>query len=137
MDQTQATYFAPQLYIKGGITDISFYEKAFGATELRRFTNDDNSIHVAELSIDGVLFHLHEEKLSAGQFSPPEINGTTTFIGLFVPDVDEVIASAIAAGAVLLSPAQSYDYGYRQAEIKDPFGHVWLIENENIIAMTG
>ncbi|MDB5232370.1 MAG: bleomycin resistance protein [Chitinophagaceae bacterium] len=128
MNDTSKTYFAPQLHIKSGVTDISFYEKAFGAIELRRFTNDDNSIHVAELSIEGSLFHLHEEKLSAGKFSPQHANGVTALIGLFVPDVDIVIAKAIQAGATLLSPAQSYDYGYRQGQIRDPFGHVWLIE---------
>jgi len=123
-----ATYFAPQLCIKSGVTDISFYEKAFGAIELRRWTNDDGSVHVAELSINGAMFHLHEEKLSAGQFNPQGINGTTTLIGLFVSDVDKIIAKSIDAGATLVSPAQSYDYAYRQGEIKDPFGHVWLIE---------
>ena len=122
------TSFAPQLYIKNGIKDISFYEKAFGAVELRRFSNDDGSIHVAELSINGALFHLHEEKIHAGQFNPELHNGTTTLIGLFVPDVDTVMNSAIAAGAKTISPAQSYDYGYRQGEVKDPFGHVWMIE---------
>ena len=48
MNQTGKISFAPQLYIKNGVTDISFYEKAFSAVELRRFTNDDGSIHVAE-----------------------------------------------------------------------------------------
>jgi len=122
------TSFAPQLYIKSGIKDISFYEKAFGAIELRRITNDDGSIHVAELSIHGALFQLHEEKIKAGQFNPELHNGTTTLIGLFVPDVDIVMNNAIAAGAILTSPTQSYDYGYRQGEIKDPFGHIWMIE---------
>ena len=65
MPDTISTYFAPQLYIKSGIKDISFYEKAFGAVELRRFSNEDGSIHVAELSIHGALFHLHEEKIIA------------------------------------------------------------------------
>ena len=122
------TSFAPQLYIKNGIKDISFYEKAFGAVELRRITNDDGSIHVAELSIHGALFQLHEEKIKAGQFNPELHNGTTMLIGLFVPDVDAVMNNAISAGAILTSPAQSYDYGYRQGEIKDPFGHAWMIE---------
>jgi len=122
------TFFAPQLYIKNGVTDISFYEKAFGAVELRQWMNDDGSYHVAELSIDGALFHLHEEKPSAGQFSPEKIKGTTTLVGLFVSDVDAVMNKAIAAGAIVVSPAQSYDYGYRQGEIKDPFGHYWMIE---------
>ena len=49
-------------------------------------------------------------------------------IGLFVEDVDTVMNRAIEAGAVVLSPTQSYDYGDRQGQIKDPFGHVWLIE---------
>jgi len=124
------TSFAPQLYIKNGIKDISFYEKAFGAVELKRFSNEDGSIHVAELSINGALFHLHEEKIHAGRLNPELHNGITTLIGLFVPDVDAVMDSAIAAGAKTISPAQSYDYGYRQGEIRDPFGHLWLIEKK-------
>jgi PhnB protein len=74
------------------------------------------------------LFHLHEEKVSSGEFDPDRVNGTTVIIGLFVPDVDEVMDKAVAAGAVVVSPAQSFDYGYRQGKIKDPFGHVWMIE---------
>lgn len=128
MPEMNKTFFAPQLYIQAGITDISFYQNAFNAIELRRFSNDDGSIHVAELSIDGMLFHVHEEKTPAGQLAPATAKGTTVFIGLFVADVDEVVKSAVNAGAILLSPPQSYDYGYRQAEIKDPFGHVWMIE---------
>jgi len=128
MINTKPTFFAPQLFIKNGVTDISFYEKAFGAVELRRVSNDDGTIHVSELSINGTLFHLHEETSRTDQFSPEKVNGTTVLIGLFVEDVDAVMKRAIVAGAVVLSPAQSYDYGYRQGEIKDPFGHVWLIE---------
>jgi len=128
MNETNKTVFAPQLYIPNGVTDISFYEKAFGAVELRRFSNDDGSIHVSELSINGALFHLHEVTASPAQFSPEKHNGTTTLIGLFVPDVDAVMERALKAGAELVSPAQSYDYGYRQGDIKDPFGHVWMIE---------
>jgi PhnB protein len=120
--------FAPQLYIPNGVTNVDFYIKAFGATELRRFSNDDGSIHVSELSIDGAIFHLHEETRNPASFSPERNNGTTTTIGLFVSDVDAFINRAVAAGAEVLSPAQDYDYGYRQGDIKDPFGHVWMIE---------
>ncbi|HTE33655.1 MAG TPA: VOC family protein [Chryseolinea sp.] len=128
MNQLKKTSFAPQLYIERGTTDIRFYEKALGAIELRRFSNDDGSIHVAEFSIDGEIFHVHEETSNPGHLSPQKINATTVLIGLFVSDVDSVMAKAIQAGAVLVSPAQSYDYGYRQGEFKDPFGHLWMIE---------
>jgi PhnB protein len=49
---------------------------------------------------------------------------------LFVSDVDEVMSNAIRAGAVEISPAQDYEYGYRQGTIKDPFGHYWQIQKK-------
>lgn len=119
--------FAPMLAIPGGVTDISFYINAFGARELRRFGNDDGSIHVSELSINGAMFHLHEETPYSGFFSLDKSKPSVT-IGLFVDDVHAVIEQAVAFGAKIKSPIQDYDYGYRQGEIEDPFGHRWQIQ---------
>ena len=124
------TFFAPELFINNGVKDISFYENAFGASEQMRFSNDDGSIHVVELSIDGTIFHIHEITAKQYFFSPDKNNGTTICIGLFVSDVDEVMSNAISAGAVEISPAQDYEYGYRQGTIKDPFGHYWQIQKK-------
>ena len=124
------TFFAPELFINNGVKDISFYEKAFGAKEQLRFNNDDGSLHVVELSINGVIFHIHEITAKQYFFSPDKNNGSTVCIGLFVPDVDEVISMAIKAGAVEINPAQDYEYGYRQGTIKDPFGHYWQIQKK-------
>ena len=109
---------------------MDFYIKGLGAVELRRFGNDDGSIHVSELSVNGTVFHVHEEKQSAGQLSPLKCGGSTVLIGLFVNDVDEYMNRAIAAGATVVTPAQDYDYGYRQGEVKDPFGHIWMFEKK-------
>src|SRR5258708_3316031 len=128
MNEKNKTYFAPQLVIKSRVTDIDFYTMAFGAVELRRWSNDGGSVHVAEFSIDGAMFHLHEENLQKGAFSPEEHGGITTTIGLFVPDVDAVMDRAVSAVATVTSPAQDYDYGYRQGEIMDPCRHRWLIQ---------
>jgi PhnB protein len=123
------TSFAPELYIPNGVTDISFYKNAFGATENLCFKNDDGSIHVAELSIDGAIFHVHE--VTSGKFfSPDQHHGCTCCVGLFVPDVDALMSRAISAGAVEISPAQDYEYGYRQGMVKDPFGHYWQIQKK-------
>jgi len=122
-------FFAPQLFFNNGVKDISFYAKAFGATENLCFRNYDGSIHVAELSINGTIFHLHEVT-KPYFFSPEKYNGTTVIIGLFVSDVDAVMKTAIEAGAIEVSPAKDYEYGYRQGEIKDPFGHLWLIQKK-------
>lgn len=130
MTEPTKPFFAPQLIISHGVTDISFYKKAFNAIELRSWKNDDTTYHVAELSIQGSIFQIHEEKPEASQFSPEKIHGTTTLIGLFTDDVDLLMKNAIEAGATLVSEAQDYDYGYRQGKIKDPFGHCWMIESK-------
>lgn len=120
--------FVPVLSVSSGVTAIEFYKKAFNATELWRINNPDGSVHVAAFSINGAVFRLHEESKDGTTLSPDKAGGTTVEIGLTVDDVHAVVAEAVAAGAVLHSPVTDYDYGYRQAEVKDPLGHYWLIE---------
>lgn len=122
------TAFAPMLAIDNGITDIDFYKKAFNATENFCLRNDDGSIHVAELDIDGALFHVHETTAHSGAITPANAKGVTVSVGLFVDDVHAVFDAAIAAGAKVLVPVTDFEYGYRQGEFTDPFGHRWLIE---------
>jgi len=124
------TFFAPELFIPNGVHSVSFYEEALNAVELRRFSNEDGSIHVSELSIGGALFHLHEITANPYCFSPGAHNGTTVCIGLFVADVRGTMKNAVRCGAVEISPAQDYDYGYRQGTIKDPFGHYWQLQQK-------
>jgi PhnB protein len=128
MDNQPKIAFAPELYIKSGVQDISFYAKAFGAVELRRWNNEDGSLHVAELTIEGAYFYLHEESVAKGRISPENGNGITAMIGLFVSDVDNFMKKAVSEGATEISPAQDYEYGYRQGILKDPFGHHWMIQ---------
>jgi PhnB protein len=113
---------------RDGISAIAFYKEAFGATELARWTNDNGTVHVAEMSIDGAVFHLREESTEAGQFSPATIGGTTCIIELFVEDPYAVAARAVAAGAHILNPVRDYEEtGYRQGTLVDPFGHRWSL----------
>jgi PhnB protein len=128
MNHTPSTAFVPQLIIPHGTMDLEFYKNAFGATETKHITNDDGSIHVSEMFINGAMFHFHEEAYDDSTFGPEKHKGVTTIIGLMVADMDAVMARALAAGAKETSPAQSYDYGYRQGEVMDPLGHLWLIE---------
>ena len=126
----QITFFAPQLIVQDGAAAIEFYKKAFDVEELRRWSNDDGSVHVAELSFNGAMFHIKQEQPEQSRLSPATAKGRTAIIGVFVNDVDMVVDQAIANGATLLNAPQDYEYGYRQANIKDPFGHEWLIEKK-------
>lgn len=123
------TFFAPQLIISDCAAAIKFYEQAFDVKELQRWSNDDGSVHVAELSFDDAIFHIHEP--TAKQQNSP-VNGVTCIIGVFVNDVHAVVEKAVAAGATIINPIQDYDYNYRQGTLVDPFGHQWLIEKKLI-----
>ena len=108
------TFFAPMIYLRTVAPAIEFYKKAFDAIEFRRWTNDDGSVHVAELTIDGSLFHLHEEVSRNSELSPETLKGTSIAIGLFVNNPHTVMARAVAAGGTELDPITDYDYQYRQ-----------------------
>jgi PhnB protein len=124
-----STFFAPELHIPNGTVNIDFYTK-FGATEHFVLRNDDGSIHVAELEMDGAIFHLHEIVRSFGSLEPKVAKGVTTVIGLFVEDVHTVFKKALAAGATEINPVTDHEYGYRQGMIQDPFGHYWQIQSK-------
>ena len=123
-------FFAPMIYLKIVAPAIEFYKRAFDATVLRQWNNDNGTVHVAEMSIGGALFHLHEEIARNNEFSPAKLNGTTIAIGLFVNDPHAVMVKAVAAGGIELDPVRDYDYDYRQGCVEDPFGHHWLLEKK-------
>lgn len=132
MQQTNQTLwqtrFAPMLVQQDGATAIAFYQKAFGASELQRWSNDNGTVHVAEMSIDGAVFHLREESKQDGHFSPASMGGTSCIVELFVEDPQGLAARAVAAGARLLNPVMDrVETGYCQGTIVDPFGHRWSL----------
>ena len=137
-DMNTLTAFAPVLSIKVLAPAVDFYKRAFGVEELLIVKNDDGSIHVAELSFQGLIFHLHQEMPKpSGEKAPETIGGTTVELGVFLEDPDSLMDSALAAGARLRSPMKDYEYGYRQGSFEDPFGHHWTLQKKLANAWTG
>ena len=124
------TFFAPMIYLKQVAPAIEFYKNAFDAVVLRQWDNDDGSVHVAEMSINGALFHIHEEVTRNNELSPETLKGTSLAIGLFVDDPYAAMAKAVAAGGTEIDPVQDYDYDYRQGTFADPFGHHWVFQKK-------
>lgn len=130
MEQPKKTFFAPHLAIRVLRPAMDFYRKAFDAKVLRQWVNDDGSVHVAEMSIGGAIFHLHEEVPGKNQQSPETVGSTSSLIGLFTPDPDKLFNAAVRHGGRIVDAIQDYDYGYRQGTVVDPFGHQWLIQKK-------
>src|SRR5215510_15043784 len=99
MSTNEKTFFAPQLIVQNGAAAIEFYKKAFDVKELRRWSNDDGSVHVAELSFNGAMFHIKQESVEQSRLSPATAKGYTTIIGIFVDNVDAIVDRAIINGA--------------------------------------
>lgn len=124
------TKFAPELKVKVVAPALDFYRKAFGVEEVRRFSNDDGSIHIVELMLGDAGFYVHEQMPDSQGVSPEQVKGTTVELVVFVPDPDAVVDRAVAAGAKLLHPMQDHFYGLRQGTVLDPFGHLWTFQKE-------
>jgi PhnB protein len=119
----------PYLVIKGAAQAIEYYKKVFGATEVVRMNGPDGKVGHAELKIGDSLIMLADENpsMGAGYTSATSIGASPVSLYLYLPDVDNAIERAAAAGARILRPAKDQFYGDRSGFIQDPFGHLWGI----------
>ena len=120
----------PYLSIKNAGEAISFYKKAFGATELVRMDMPGGKIGHAELQIGDSRIMLADEFPEMPDIvarSPKTLNGTTFGLHLYLDNVDVRFEQAIKAGGKVLRPVNDKFYGDRSGTLEDPFGHVWTI----------
>jgi PhnB protein len=120
----------PYLCVRGGAAAIDFYVRVFGARELMRLTYADGRIAHAEVKLGPATLMLSDEHPEYGIRSPLTFGGTGIGIHLHVDDVDELTARAVKAGATVLRPPTDEGHGERQAKIRDPFGHEWLLGHQ-------
>jgi len=117
--------FSAMLHIPGDVRDaIAFYERAFGATT--GWSTPAGEDMVAQLLVKGAEFWVHPAGEEIGN-PAPQPGGTAVRLMLIVDDPDAVFDRAVAAGAVVRSPMQNHDYGWRDGSVVDPFGHRWEI----------
>jgi len=118
--------FSAMLHIPGDVrTAVAFYERAFGATT--GWSTPAAADMVVQLLVAGVEFWVHPADEGIGNPSPADLRGTAVRLMLIVEDPDAVFDQAVAAGAVVRSPIQDHDYGWRDGSVLDPFGHRWEI----------
>jgi len=98
---------------------INFLKRAFGAQEIGRYASPDGVVHHAEIRVGSSVVEMGEPQ---GPYPP-----LATMYYLYVPDVDRVYNSALAAGATSMSPPTDQSYGDRSAGVKDAFGNQWYI----------
>jgi PhnB protein len=120
------TTVTPYLIIRGVSEAIKFYEKAFGASEVRRMEADGKIMH-AEIKIGNGHLMLADEFPDQGFCSPQALGGSPAFIHLYVENADASFERAVNAGAKSLQPVSDQIFGDRHGLVQDPFGYTWTI----------
>lgn len=121
MADTIDTYrtVTPYLVVPDADAELAFLKAAFPATESMCQRNSDNTVMHAEVKIGDSLVMLGQ----AGK----QWKARPASLYLWVPNVDEVYAKSLAAGAVSESAPEDKPYGHRNAGVVDPGGITWWI----------
>lgn len=117
----------PFLAVADPTAALAFYQDVFGAQLISAFRFGDAVVH-AELQFA-------EGRLQLGAAQPdyhlvaPHADGddVTYSLALYCPDVDDVVAKAVAAGATLREETTNFVSRDRFASVRDPFGVRWSI----------
>jgi PhnB protein len=80
-----------------------------------------------QLRIGDRVLHLADEFPELGVLAPPSVGGTPVVLALEVPDAEEVVAQAVAAGAEVRQPLADMFWGDLHGQLDDPFGHRWNV----------
>ena len=98
---------------------INFLKRAFGAEELGRYTAPDGVIHHTTIKIGDSHLEMGEAQ---GPYQPMK-----SMFYLYVPNVDDVYRTALAAGAKSMHEPADQPYGDRVGAVTDIFGNQWWI----------
>ncbi|WP_020576792.1 VOC family protein [Actinopolymorpha alba] len=121
-----STSLTPFLAISGAREAIAFYVDVFGARVVE-VTEMGGVVAHAELDFGCGHLQIGEPMPDYHLVAAPVGGDDCYSMGLYVPDVDETAARAVAAGATVREAPSTFVSGDRYASIRDPFGVRWSI----------
>jgi PhnB protein len=105
-------------YVYARLDTIDLIREAFDAEELERL-EARNGFHIEARIGDSMIV------LEAAD--PPVVEGTTSSIYVYVPDVDVAFKKALDSGAASVSEPEDKPYQERGAGVRDAYGNTWWI----------
>ena len=114
----------PAITCKDAGRAIDFYTKALGAKETVRMASPDGKVMHAEMKIGDSMIFVSDE---FPNMSAAPVAGAlpSTYLFLYVDDVDSAFNRAVAAGCQPSMPVTDMFWGDRYGKVTDPFGHHW------------
>ena len=109
----------PYLTVDDAALQIDFLKRAFNAQVNYEMKDPQGNVRHAEVRVGDSI-------LMIGQARDEWTSRPMTFY-LYVPDVDALYKSALAAGAKALQEVTTQFYGDRSGGVEDPQGNYWWI----------
>lgn len=117
----------PYLAVAGAAAAIDFYTSVLDAKEQMRMPGPGDTIGHAEIQIGDSMIMLSDEAPEMDHRGPKALGGSPVSIMVYVEDVDDTFARALAAGATEKQPLENKFYGDRSGTFEDPWGHMWHV----------
>ena len=109
----------PYLTVDDAAILIDFLQRAFNAQVKYEMKDDKGNIRHAEVTIGDSVVMIGQAR---DEWKPRPMT-----LYLYVPDVDALYKSALAAGATSLQEVTNQFYGDRSGGVQDPQGNYWWI----------
>jgi len=122
----RSTSLTPFLAIPDAGKAIAFYRDVFGARVVD-VTEFGGVVAHADLDFGSGGLQLGEPSPDYHLVAPPAGEDDCYSMGVYVPDVDDVVARAVEAGSVVREAPADFVSGDRYASIRDPFGVRWTV----------
>jgi PhnB protein len=122
----RSTSLTPFLAIPDAAGAIAFYRDVFGARVID-VTEFGGVVAHADLDFGTGCLQLGEPSPDYQLIAPPAGEDDCYSMGIYVPDVDDAVARAVEAGAVVREAPADFVSGDRYASIRDPFGVRWTV----------
>ncbi len=108
----------PYFRVPNAAGAVAFLQKAFGAKVSDRYDGEKGALMHCELKIGNVMLMCGDGEGADRQ---------TLSAGVYVKNVDQVFAKAVALGAQVKEPLSNKFYGDRTGRVIDAWGNDWSI----------
>lgn len=119
----------PSLSYDDAPAAIEWLCRAFGFTRRFVVAGEAGKVMHSELSLGTGVIMIGSAKPEEGRKSPRSLGAVSQAISVYVGDPDAHCEKALAAGARLVRPLRTEDYGARGYMALDPEDHVWYFGN--------
>jgi PhnB protein len=113
------TTVAPWIVTRDTGRLLDFITTVFEGEELARVPLEDGTIGHAEIRVGDTVLLAFDQRPGW-----PEL---PSLLRVYVPDADETMSRAVAAGASVVTEAATHAFGHRTGRIRDPFGNIWWV----------